>query len=487
MKIKSIRLQNFKGFKDASLELKPLTVLLGPNSAGKSSFGQAIIAMSKSNVRDKVFSLAYDSNSSVDFGTYLDLVHTGCQGEPVMIEIGLESGTLKFGFGGGNAGKPSTNIKELDLTRIEITEKLEAKSSVITPDTVSLTIADVLPDSGQGLSREKIILTRDNDKVWSVNDKEIVQQYKIFFDGADIEAISHETGTAVAPREVLPVIPFQDLGSLLKKVSYLRPDRVPPKREDPLLSNVPIIDDWGRGVPWYIQKFGDTTYVDSFTFPRPASDTIKAQDIISQIASRHIEKKSLRQTVSDWLANFGLAASFETKLIDEGRAVQALATPPGQLVARSLTDVGFGISQVIPILVKGLLLPENGLLIVEQPEAQLHPKPQAELADFFCSMIKCGRNVLVETHSEALFHRLRILAAMDDELAKKMAIYFIDAPQDGGGSLSPCSCPREISLAPGAEFEWPTGFLADGVETEMQVRATRLAKKRSICVDSSSS
>ena len=45
MNIRAIRLQNFRGFRDACIELKPLTVLLGPNSSGKSSFGQALAAM----------------------------------------------------------------------------------------------------------------------------------------------------------------------------------------------------------------------------------------------------------------------------------------------------------------------------------------------------------------------------------------------------------------------------------------------------------
>jgi predicted ATPase len=141
-------------------------------------------------------------------------------------------------------------------------------------------------------------------------------------------------------------------------------------------------------------------------------------------------------------------------------------------VARPLTDVGFGISQILPILVRGLTLEDNGLLVVEQPEAQLHPKPQAGLADFFCSMVKCKKNVLVETHSEVFFHQLRLLAAMDAKLANSIAVYFIDEPKNGN-----CCDPQHISLMAGNELRWPKGFLPDGIRVEMAIRDARKIRR----------
>jgi len=81
MAINSIRLQNFKGFKNVKLDLKPLTVLLGPNSSGKSSFGQALVALSKNNLsRDRVLSLSSEG-PSINFGKYSDLIHEGSEGD----------------------------------------------------------------------------------------------------------------------------------------------------------------------------------------------------------------------------------------------------------------------------------------------------------------------------------------------------------------------------------------------------------------------
>jgi hypothetical protein len=67
---------------------------------------------------------------------------------------------------------------------------------------------------------------------------------------------------------------------------------------------------------------------------------------------------------------------------------------------------------------------------------------------------------------------------MDKDLYEDIAVYFIDEPQKDVDGSCQCSNPRLISLKPGDEFEWPTGFLFDGVETERQIRATRIAKKK---------
>ena len=93
-----------------------------------------------------------------------------------------------------------------------------------------------------------------------------------------------------------------------------------------------------------------------------------------------------------------------------------------------LADNGFGYSQLLPILVKGLLLRREGTLIVEQPELHLHPALQIRLADFFAALIISGRRVLLETHSEHMINALRVrgVEAESSALSDGMKILFLD-------------------------------------------------------------
>jgi AAA ATPase domain len=471
MPIKSIRIQNFKGFKDARIDLKPLTVILGPNSAGKSCFGQALVALSKSNTRDNILNLTFPQGSSVEFGGYLDLVHAGGEGQPVKIELGVSSGTVNLGFGAGNA---KAGMSELSLAFLEAGENLEITTTTTSQEVIGSvqTIPGVLGPAVFGAPRRAVTFDRENAMTWRVAN-EVMKKYEFYFDGVDIVRILKLTGTAVDQNTVVPITIFQDLKSLLEKVSYLRPDRLAPLRENRATpsSTGPEIDDWGGGTDWFIHK-NEEDKVKTFWFPQTEPDSRIDESVISELQKQKVGKESLKVALSKWLARLGLADSLETRVIDGGRAIQTMATLSGQNRARPLTDIGFGVSQVLPIIVSGLTLEDNGLLVVEQPEAQLHPKPQEGLADFFCSMIKCQKNVLVETHSEYLFHQLRLRAAMDNELADKIAVYFIDEPESGT-----CCSPVLISLLEGNELKWPKGFLPNGISAELAIRDARKARR----------
>ena len=74
----------------------------------------------------------------------------------------------------------------------------------------------------------------------------------------------------------------------------------------------------------------------------------------------------------------------------------------------SLVDVGFGTSQVLPIVFE-LMANKNRLILIEQPELHLHPSAQAEIAELFLDSIKNKNQLVVETHSATLIERIRRL------------------------------------------------------------------------------
>lgn len=97
-----------------------------------------------------------------------------------------------------------------------------------------------------------------------------------------------------------------------------------------------------------------------------------------------------------------------------------------------LCQVGFGVSQVLPILVQGLLTPKGGTLIVEDPEVHMHPRVQAGLVDFFIEMIQDGKDVIIETHSDHFVTRIRRRVAEKQLDPQVVNLCFVSRNQESG-------------------------------------------------------
>ena len=176
-----------------------------------------------------------------------------------------------------------------------------------------------------------------------------------------------------------------------------------------------------------------------------------------------VVEASLTEAVGHWLRRFGLADSVATREVAKlghGLVLEDRNIP----ISLDLTNVGVGVSQVLPILVSGLLAKAGSVLIYEQPEIHLHPRLQAEVADFFLGLIYCQKRCILETHSEYLVGRIRrrLAEAQNEDILSKVRILFSEKPDS-------VSTFREVAINKyGAITEWPQGFF-DQAQEEAQL------------------
>jgi hypothetical protein len=176
------------------------------------------------------------------------------------------------------------------------------------------------------------------------------------------------------------------------------------------------------------------------------------------------ENETVKKNVNSWLSKFGLQVGVSTiqDVIHQLKINQ-------YALDLDITDVGFGISQILPIIVQGFLSSRGSLTMIEQPEIHLHPKMQANLADLFIDIARGNtvfpkrnknkhanlqKHLLIETHSEYLLKRLMRRINEGVISSDQVAIYFVEPPKnEGDPSLI---VEKEISQEGG--FEWPKDF-----------------------------
>jgi predicted ATPase len=137
------------------------------------------------------------------------------------------------------------------------------------------------------------------------------------------------------------------------------------------------------------------------------------------------------------------------------------------LGGRPLRSWGFGVSQVLPIIALCLLAPPNTLVVLKEPELHLNPSLQRALADFFVAMVRSGRQILVETHSEYLITRLRLLSVKDKEVRKLFSLVFTHQEMDPQSGLLNSKYESVFPDSKGQLPDWPDGFF-DQIPQDIQ-------------------
>ncbi len=183
--------------------------------------------------------------------------------------------------------------------------------------------------------------------------------------------------------------------------------------------------------------------------------------------------------VNQWFERFGIPHRLSVNTFGDpelaGEYVSLALVDKNTNTRMTLADVGFGVNQILPVIVEGLsapltgaafyFRPYNSILCVEQPEIHLHPRLQAEIADLMIetSSGKWGKQWIVESHSELLVRRIQRRIAEGKLDPSDVSVIYVD-PQDDEGSRI-----EFLQLDENGEFidDWPRGFFEEGYDEMM--------------------
>lgn len=133
-----------------------------------------------------------------------------------------------------------------------------------------------------------------------------------------------------------------------------------------------------------------------------------------------------------WLNYFEMAKNTYLRRYEEiNELVSILCEEYFSGINVNITDMGFGTSQVLPIILEGYFIKRGSTFIIEQPEIHLHPKAQSKLGDLFIDIAKQNKNLIIETHSEHLIRRIQRRIAENVISCKDVAFYYVIIGDEG--------------------------------------------------------
>ena len=184
-------------------------------------------------------------------------------------------------------------------------------------------------------------------------------------------------------------------------------------------------------------------------------------------------------SVNQWFERFGMPHRLSVNTFGDPELAgeyAALALVDKNTNTRTtLADVGFGVNQILPVIVEALSAPQTGaafyfhpynsILCVEQPEIHLHPRLQAEIADLMIetSSGEWGKQWIVESHSELLVRRIQRRIAEGKLDPSDVSVIYVDPQKDEGSKI------EFLRLDEHGEFidDWPSGFFEEGYNEMM--------------------
>ena len=419
--ITHIRMKNFKSWKDSDkVKLAPLTGFFGTNSSGKSSLLQMLLLLKQTVERKDADEVIFfgDETSYTNLGDFREVIHGHNVEE-----------SLELGFG--------CKLQEpLTITTFQQIDKYRQQYAFAALDIDSFIYDTTIRENTGSMSIEHFSYTVGPEDIKKIKWK----NGNLFYGDRQRGQVS-VTKCYGPPKSghVDFLLPLSSaFENLFKHVYPLGPTRVHPQR----------LYHWEGTDPDSVGQSGE--------------------DLIASLLNARVDQTTtpyegqnvlIEERISAWLQKMELAYSFAIKRTGTQNSrdyeVRIQKSPNSANV--TLADMGYGLSQFLPVLVHCYYAPEGSTLILEQPGIHLHPMAQAQLADLLIEVVNERKlQILVESHSEHLLTRLQRRIAEKQIDQNNVALYFC-RNNEGVSTIEKL----DVDSESGDIKNWPENFFGD--------------------------
>lgn len=432
--ITRLQLRNFKSWREADIEFGAITAFFGANSSGKTSLLQFLLLLKQTVEHpDPTVPLFWgDEKSLVDLGGYLDTVYGHSEAETIqwMLQWNLREPTELFG----------TKATQLRHHAMIDYHNGQARVHTMRYEFKDASVGLRRSENGYEVEPKGIDLERSRGRPAYI-------QSPLKCYGFPEQAISrYRNADSMAMLNL-------EFTRLFERVYYLGPLREYPRRQY----------RWSGAKPRDVGSRGEQV-IDALI----AARTQKAVQRRGRKGSLTVE-----QAVAEQLAAMGMLHRFYLhEVAPDSRLYEVRVQRTSDSPEVSLPDIGFGISQVLPVITLCYYVPQGSILVLEQPEIHLHPAAQLGLADALINAVHTRQiQIMLETHSEHFLLRLQRRIAERMLTPQKAKLYFCEFSRDAS-QLTELQVNDE-----GEILNYPQDFFADPLEEAIERRKAALKHK----------
>jgi predicted ATPase len=407
--IAKISVRGYKSiYQEQAIDIAPLTLLAGANSSGKSSMMQPLLLLKQTlEARYNTVPLLLD-------GSHVKFTSTA----QLFSQLGSQKGLDEFSMG----------IEMEDGEAVNIVYKTSSQDELYVDKTIFHRPNTPTYEISAGMSHEQILAILPNEL--KAREKE-GSQWVIERSGCLLDIVLRCQGNR----------PILSLDSLTFPVRLLQ------ERHIDRMIHLPGL----RGNP---ERHYPTTAIYNTnqvvgTFENYVARLIRDWQINQETA----QLKQLGQA----LEKLGLTWKVEAKPVDANRVelrVGRLVDEQRESDLVSIADVGFGVSQTLPVIVALLVAKPGQIVYIEQPEIHLHPRAQINMAQLLADAANRGVKVVAETHSSLLLRGIQTLVTQGQLAPERVKLHWFTRDQNGATVVDTAALDENGAFGE----EWPEDF-----------------------------